>query len=45
MIFTKNLMQIYKFDAGLSIAYDKNWHDGHLYKLKRMEICGDYFGK
>ena len=28
----------------LSKAFDKVWHGGLLYKLKRMEICGKYFG-
>ena len=28
----------------LSKAFDKVWHDGLLYKLRRMGICGKYFG-
>ena len=28
----------------LSKAFDKVWHDGPLYKLRRMRICGKYFG-
>ena len=27
----------------LSKAFDKVWHDGLLYKLRRMGICGKYF--
>ena len=43
---------IYKaFDANrslevrgnLSKAFDKVWHDGLLYKLRRIGICGKYF--
>ena len=26
----------------LSKAFDKVWHDGLLYKLRRMGICGEY---
>ena len=25
-------------------AFDKVWHDGLMYKLKRLGICGEYFG-
>ena len=28
----------------LSKAFDKVWHDGLLYKLRRMIICGEYLG-
>ena len=28
----------------LSKAFDKVWHDGLLYKLRRMGICGEYLG-
>ena len=28
----------------LSKAFDKVWHDGLLYKLRRIEICGEYLG-
>ena len=47
---------IYKaFDANPSLevrgvfldfskAFDKVWHDGLLYKLRRIEICGEYLG-
>ena len=28
----------------LSKAFDKFWHGGLLYKLRRMGICGKYFG-
>ena len=28
----------------LSKAFDKVWYDGLLYKLRRMKICGKYFG-
>ena len=28
----------------LSKAFDKVWHDGLMYKLKRLGICGEYYG-
>ena len=28
----------------LSKAFDKVWHDGLMYKLKRLGICGKYYG-
>ena len=27
----------------LSKAFDKVWHDGLMYKLKRLGICGKYY--
>ena len=28
----------------LSKAFNKVWHDGLFYKLRRMRICGEYLG-
>ena len=28
----------------MSKAFDKVWHDGLMYKLKRLGICGKYYG-
>ena len=29
---------------GLSKAFDRVWHDGLMYKLKTLGICGNYYG-
>ena len=48
MTFTNHFMQIFLEVRGvfldLSKAFDKVWHDGLLYKLRRIEICGEYLG-
>ena len=28
----------------LSKAFDRVWHDGLMYKLKTLGICGNYYG-
>ena len=29
----------------LSKAFDRVWHDGLMYKLKSLGICGNYYGR
>ena len=48
MTFTKHLMhpslEVRGVFLDLSKAFNKVWHDGLFYKLRRMRICGEYLG-
>ena len=46
MAFKKHLklLEVRGVFLDLCKAFDKIWHDGLLYKLRRMEICGKHFG-
>ena len=37
-------LEVRRVFLGLSKAFNKLCHDGILYKLRRMGICGKYFG-
>ena len=42
--FDANLsLEVRGIFLGLSKASDKVWHDGQMYKLKRLGICGKYY--
>ena len=44
-VFDANpLLEMRGIFLNLSRAFDKVWHDGLLYKLRGMGICGKYFG-